>query len=44
MECESQGDEDKILSVIEYLEMIRPYLSDMINDHETYGEYRNYYG
>ena len=40
MECESQGDEDKILSVIEYLEMIRPYLSDMINDHETYGEWK----
>ena len=36
----SNGDEDKILSVIEYLKMIRPYLSDMINDHETYGEWK----
>ena len=35
---ESKGDKDKILSVTEYLDMIRPYLSGMINDHKTQGE------
>ena len=31
---------DKNLSVKEYLDMIRPYLSNMINDHKTQGEWK----
>ena len=31
---ESNGDKDKILMLKEYLNMIRPYLEDMINDHK----------
>ena len=29
---------DKMLSIKEYLNMIKPYLSDIINDHKTQGE------
>ena len=32
---ESRGDKDKKISVKQYLHMIMPYLSDLINDHET---------
>ena len=32
---ESRGDKDKKLSVGQYLDMIKPYLSDLINDHKT---------
>ena len=35
IEYESKGDKTKNLSPKEYLDMIRPYLSDMINDHKT---------
>ena len=35
IEYKSKGDKDKKLSPNEYLNMIRPYLSDMINDHKT---------
>ena len=35
IEYESNGDKDKNLSVKKYLRMIRPYLSDVINDHKT---------
>ena len=31
-------DKDKIPTIKEYLDMIRPYLSDIINDHKTQGE------
>ena len=31
----SNEDKDKILSVKEYLDLIKPYLSDIINDHKT---------
>ena len=34
VEYESNGDKDKILSVEEYLNMIRPYLSKKIGDHK----------
>ena len=34
----SEGDEYKNLSLEEYLDIIRPYLKDMINDHKTSGE------
>ena len=30
-----KGDKDKNLWPKEYLDMIRPYLSDMINNHKT---------
>ena len=36
IEYESKGDKDKILSVKEYLYMIVPYLSDIINDHKNH--------
>ena len=35
IEYESNGDKDKNLSAKEYLNMIRPDLSDIINDHKT---------
>ena len=38
IEYESNGDKDKILSVKEYLDIIRQYLSNIINDHKTQGE------
>ena len=37
---ESKGDKDKILTFNEYLDMIRPYLVDMINDHKNKGEWK----
>ena len=37
---ESKGNKDKVLTPSEYLNMIRPYLSDIINDHKTQGEWR----
>ena len=36
IEYESNGDQDKILSVKEYLDMIRQYLSNIINDHKRF--------
>ena len=40
MEYERKGDKDKNLSPEEYLDIITPYLSDMINDHKTRGEWK----
>ena len=40
IEYESKGDKDKNLLPIEYLDMIRPYLRDMINDHKTRREWK----
>ena len=37
---ESKGDKYKILTITEYLDMIRPYLVDMINDHKTQSEWK----
>ena len=37
IEYESKGDKYKNLSPEEYLDMIKPYLRDMINDHKTQG-------
>ena len=39
IEYESKGDEDKNVSPKEYFDMIRPYLSDLINDHEIYWKF-----
>ena len=44
IQYESKGDKDKILTPSEYLDMIRPYLSDIINDHKTQGEWRIHSG
>ena len=38
------GNKDKILTKNEYLDMVRPYLSDMINDHKTQCEWRIHSG
>ena len=35
IEYESKGDKDKHSSPKEYLDMIKPYLNDKINDHKT---------
>ena len=40
-EYESNGDKDKPLSIEEDLSMIRPYLSYMINDRKTQGEWKS---
>ena len=42
IQYESMGDKDKNLSVKEYIDVIRPYLSDIINDHKTQGEWKIY--
>ena len=34
------GDKDKTLSFVEYLDMIRHYLSDTKNDHKTQGKWK----
>ena len=44
MEYESKGDKDKTLSVKEYLDMIRPYFSDIMNDHKTVGKFKVHSG
>ena len=41
---ERKRDKDKILSVKEYLNMIKPCLSDMINDHKTQGKWKFHSG
>ena len=38
IEYESKGDKNKNLSPKEYLDIIRPYLGDLINDHKTQSE------
>ena len=40
IEYERKGDKDKTLTIIEYLNMIRPYLGDIINDHKAQGEWK----
>ena len=37
IQCESKGDKGKNLSIKIYLKMIKPYLSDLINNHKTHG-------
>ena len=37
---ESKGDKGKNLSIKKYLNMIRPYLSDIVNDPKTQGKWR----
>ena len=40
IEYESNGDKDKTLSIKKYLDMIKPYLSTMINNHQNKGEWK----
>ena len=40
IEYESKGVKDKNLSPREYLDIIRPYLINMINDHKTIREWK----
>ena len=40
IQYESKGDKDKILTISEYLDKIRPYLVDMINDHKNQSEWK----
>ena len=44
IQYESKGNKNKILTPSEYLDMIRPYLSDVINNHKTHGEWRIHSG
>ena len=39
IQYKSNGDKDKILTITEYLNMIRPYLLVMINDYKNKGEW-----
>ena len=38
IQYESKGDKEKILTISEYLDVLRPYLVDMINDHKNQSE------
>ena len=40
----SKGDKGKNLSIKKYLNMIRPYLSDIVNNHKTQGKWRIHSG
>ena len=40
IQYESKGDKDKILTVNEYLDIIRPYLVDIINYHKTQSKWK----
>ena len=44
IEYESKGDKNKTLSIKEYLNIIRPYLREIINDHKTQGEWKVHEG
>ena len=44
IQYQSKGDKGKNLSIKKYLNMIRPYLSDIINDHKTQGNWRIHSG
>ena len=37
IQYETKGDNGKNLSIKKYLNIIKPYLSDIINDHKTRG-------
>ena len=37
IQYESKGDKAKNISIKKYLNIIKPYLSDKINDHKTQG-------
>ena len=41
IQYESKGDKGKNLSIKNFLNMIKPYLSHIINDHKTQGKSEN---
>ena len=40
MEYESRGDKNKKLSPEDYLDIFKPFLRDMINNHKTHKEWK----
>ena len=44
IEYEIKGDKNKTFSIKEYLNMIRPYLRDIMNDHKTQGKWKVHSG
>ena len=44
IQYESKGDKGKNLSIKKYLNMIRPYVNDIINDHKTQRKWRIHSG
>ena len=40
IEYESKGDKNKNVSPEDYLDIIRPFLRDIINNHNTHGEWK----
>ena len=44
IQYESKGDKGKNLAIKKYLDMTKPYLSDIINDHKTQGKWRIHSG
>ena len=44
IQYENKGNKVKTLTVKEYLDTIRPYLSNIINDHKTQGEWKIHSG
>ena len=44
IQYESKGNKDKILTPSKYLDMIRPNLSDIINNYKTHDEWRIHSG
>ena len=44
IQYQNLGDEDKNLSVKEYVDIIRQYLSNVVNNHKTHGEWKIYSG
>ena len=44
IEYESEGDKNKTLSIKEYLNMIKPYLRDIIINHKTQGDWKVHSG
>ena len=44
IQYESKGDKEKNISIKKYLNIIKPYLSDIINDHKTRGVVRYHSG
>ena len=38
IQYESRGNKDKILTFNKYLDMIKPYLGNIIHDHKTQGK------
>ena len=40
IQYESKGDKYKILTISEYLDVIRPYLVDIINDHKNQSDWK----